>query len=370
MLALAAGCLTALALPARGQFAKGADLSLLQYLQDHGVEYKEGGQVKDPLLIFKEHGCNYARLRLFLAPNGQAGQVNTLSYTLGLAQRVKRAGMKWLLDLHYSDGWADPGHQIMPAEWRKLSHAQLVERVFCYTRETVAAFRREGCRPDMVEVGNEITDGMMWPDGGPLSDAAKWNEAANPMPAADAKWDALADLLKAGIRGAREDGGEGGGAAKIMIHIDKGGSQAVARWFFDNLQRQGVTFDVIGLSYYPFWHGPLGDLKENLAFLAQTYQKDIMVVETSYETWGGEQKKLPFPLTPEGQKAFLEELMRTVAATPGGRGQGVFYWAPEWIMGKKWSASGGSGQWEDRALFDHSGNMRPAMRAFEFEVHG
>lgn len=122
---------------------------------------------------------------------------------------------------------------------------------------------------------------------------------------------------------------------------------------------------MIGLSYYPFWHGSLEDLKNNLTSLAQTYKKDIIVAETSYDTWRGLQGKLPFPLTATGQKAFLEELIRVVATTPDGRGKGVFYWAPEWIMGKSWNGPTWSGQWEDRALFDHSGNMLPAMEAFQ-----
>jgi arabinogalactan endo-1,4-beta-galactosidase len=361
---LAAACLAAGALPARAEFVKGVDLSLLQFIQDHGVEYQEAGQVKDPLQIFKDHGVNYVRLRLFLAPNGQAGQVNTLSYTLRLAKRVKAAGLKLLLDLHYSDGWADPGQQNLPAEWQGLSHPQLVERVYAYTRETLAAFRREGCSPDMVAVGNEITNGMLWPDGGPLSEVAKWNDSKNPQPAGDAKWDNLADLLKAGIRGVHDD--DHSGSIKIMIHIDKGGSVAVSHWFFDHLLSRGVDFDVIGLSYYPFWHGSFADLRENLASLSGSYKKAIMVVETDYDNGGGEQKKLPYPLTPEGQKAFLDKLFRTVAATPGERGQGVFYWAPEWIMGKQWNAPKGSWQWAHRALFDQAGNALPALNAFEF----
>ncbi len=348
--------------PVHGEFAKGVDLSMLQYIQDHGVLYKEAGQTKDPLQIFKDHGCNYVRLRLFLAPDGKDGQVNTLFYTLRLAKRVKASGLKWMLDLHYSDGWADPGHQNMPAEWKGLSHAMLVERVFAYTRETLAAFQRESCLPDMVEVGNEITNGMLWPDAGPLSDVAKWNDTANPQPAGDEKWDHLADLLKAGIRGVRTNDPTGG--IRIMIHIDKGGSKTASRWFFDHVLSRGVTFDVIGLSYYPFWHGSLADLKDNLASLSEAYKQDIIVVETGYDTWGGDQKKLPYPITPEGQKTFLDELIHIVASTPEGRGQGVFYWAPEWILGKQWDGPDWSNQWEERALFDHSGNARPAMDAF------
>jgi arabinogalactan endo-1,4-beta-galactosidase len=350
------------------EFIKGVDLSMLQYIQDHDVQYKEAGKVKDPLLIFKDHGCNYVRLRLFVAPDGQEGQVNTLAYTLRFAKRVKQVELKLLLDFHYSDGWADPTHQNIPAAWKGLSHSQLLERVFVYTRETLAAFRREGVMPNMVEVGNEITNGMLWPDAGPLMEPARWNVTERPPASADAKWDNLAGLLKVGIRGVRES--DPTGEAKVMIHIDKGGNKEMARWFFDNLQHRDVVFDVIGLSYYPFWHGTLDGLKDNLSILSQAYKKDIMVVETGYDTWRGPQGKLPFPLTPEGQKAFLEELIRIVAATHGGRGQGVCYWAPEWIMGKKWNGPTWSGQWEDRALFDYSGNMRPAMEAFQIPVTG
>src|SRR5207302_748697 len=151
------------------------------------------------------------------------------------------------------DGWADPGKQRTPAEWKGLPHAQLAERMHCYTRETLAAFRREGVMPDMVEVGNEITNGMLWPDGGPLSATSRPSATADAGSRAGAAWDDFADLLKAAIRGVRESGPSG--AVKTMIHIDKGGNKRVAGWFFDNLQRRDVSFDVIGLSYYPFWHG-------------------------------------------------------------------------------------------------------------------
>ncbi len=358
-------CLSAWAQPVRVNFAKGADLSLLPFLLDHGVVYREAGQVQDPLLILKNHGGNYVRLRLFLAPNGLEGQVNTLSYTLKLAQRVKVAGLKFLLDLHYSDGWADPVHQIIPAEWTSLSHTQLVERVYAYTRETLAAFRREGCSPDMVEVGNEITNGLLWPDGGPFGEPAKGKEADN-RPSAEVQWDRLADLLKAGIRGVQAD--DRRREIPIMLHIDKGGSRETGRWFFDQIAERGVPFDVIGLSHYPFWNGSFSDLKTNLASLSETYRKPIIVVETSYDNGGGDQKKLPYPLTPAGQKAYLEALIQVVAATPEGRGQGVFYWAPEWIQGRQWQAPEWSGQWENRALFDRAGNSLPGWRAFEIKV--
>ena len=343
-------------------FAMGADLSLLQYIQDHGVEYKDAGRIQDPLLLFKNYGVNFVRLRLFVEPDGRNGQVNTLPYTLRLARRVRDAGIRLLLDLHYSDGWADPAQQTTPAAWRSLSHADLTERVFTYTREVLSAFRREGCLPDMVQVGNEITNGMLWPDAGPFSDTASWTDAAAPCPAPDAGWDALADLLRAGIRAVGAE--DPAGAVEVMLHIDKGGSRLVSQWFFDNLLRHGVTFDVIGLSFYPFWHGTLADLADNLAFLAQTYKKDIVVVETGYDACGAGPSPLPFPLTPFGQRDFLQALIRTVAAAPDSRGRGVFYWAPEWIAGSDWDGPVWSGAWENRALFDRAGNALPALRAF------
>jgi len=326
-------------------FVEGADLSMLQYLQDHGVQYRENGQVKDPLAIFKEHGCNYVRLRIFVNPSGLHGQVNTLAYTLALAKRVKQMGFGFLLDFHYSDGWADPGKQYIPAEWKDLTHEQLVERVYTYTKDTLSAFQKEGCMPDMVQVGNEITNGMMWPAGGSLKDVTKWND--------------FADLLKAGIRGVRDSG-----PITVMIHVDRGGSVEVSKWFFEHCQASGVQFDVIGLSFYPFDNGSLDDLAGNLDYLSKTYGKDIMVAETGFFAAGGSAGKNPYPTTPDGQKAFMDALMKTVAATPGGHGRGVFYRAPEWIRGAGYK---GSGPTSNRALFDENGNMLPAMESFGFE---
>ncbi len=349
---LVIGCWLLPVLPTRAAaapaFIAGADLSLLQFTEDHGVQYKEGGVAQDALSLFKAHGCNYVRLRLFVDPKGSSGQVNTLAYTVALARRVKAANLPWMLDLHYSDGWADPGHQAIPAQWQGLTHLQLVDQIFAYTRDTLAAFRLAGCPPDMVQVGNEITNGMLWPDGGQL--------------VSEAKWDAFAELLQAGIRGVHAGATA---ATKIVIHIDKGSRLGVSRSFFAHLTARNVPFDMIGLSYYPFQDGPLAGLRQSLDYLAGTYRKDIIVAETAQYWRGGKQNLvLPYPRTPEGQKAFLADLLRTVAATPGGHGRGVFYWAPEWIEGNKWYGAGGSGDCESRALFDPSGNMLPALNAF------
>jgi arabinogalactan endo-1,4-beta-galactosidase len=235
-----------------------------------------------------------------------------------------------------------------PTRDTRKRHAQLVDQVFNYTRATLTTFQQAGCLPDMVEVGNEITNGMLWPDGGPLSDA---------------KWDHFADLLKAGIRGVRAVDPEG--SIKIMIHIDRGSHLSVSQWFFDHLIARKVPFDIIGLSYYPYWNGPLAGLGKNLAFLARTYNKDIIIAETDFDWRKGDSKRYEFPTTPDGQKAFLQALLRTVEATPNGHGRGIIYWAPEWIEAKKWQGPGWSGAWESRALFDDSGHALPGLDAFQ-----
>jgi arabinogalactan endo-1,4-beta-galactosidase len=330
-------------------FVKGADLSLLPSLEEKGVKFEENGEAKDGLAIFKDYGFNYVRLRIFVNPNGTHGQVNTLAYTLALAKRVKQMGFRFLLDFHYSDGWADPGKQYIPEQWKGLSHGELIERVYHYTKDTLAAFQQAGCAPDMVQVGNEITNGMMWPAGGSLKTGS-------------GKWDDFADLLKSGIKGVRDSG-----PMEVMIHVDRGGNKGVSKWFFENCAKRGVEFDVIGLSYYPFDNGPLKDLAENMDYLSKTYGKDIMVAETGFFAAGGFPGPDPYPTTPEGQKDFLDALMKTVAATPGGHGKGVFYWAPEWIKGAGYKKSGPG---SNRALFDEDGNAFPGMEAFRYEPDG
>jgi arabinogalactan endo-1,4-beta-galactosidase len=277
-------------------------------------------------------------------PDGTHGQVNTLAYTLALAKKVKALGLPLLLDFHYSDGWADPGKQYIPKEWAALPHAQLADKVYTYTRDTLAAFKAAGCLPDMVQVGNEVSAGMMWPAGGPLKD--------------DAKWDDFADFLKAGIRAVHEYPG-----MKAVIHLANGDRQGLCKWFFDHCKERGVDYDVIGLSYYPFGDGTLDQLKANLAFLSGTYHTDIIIAETGFFADGGSAGKTQYPTTPAGQAAFLEALMKIVAATPDGHGKGVFYWAPEMIRG---GAMKGAKKRSNRALFDYSGNALPGMAMFGF----
>jgi arabinogalactan endo-1,4-beta-galactosidase len=321
-------------------FAFGADLSFLKQAEDRGTVFKDGTNATPGLQIFKNHGFNWIRLRIFVEPVG-GNLPNDLQYTLAEARDAKKLGYKFLLDFHYASTWADPGKQPTPEAWLPLSHKQRVKKVFEYTRDTITAFRDAGVLPDMVEVGNEVTHGMLWPDG-KLPD----------------NWKNFTDYLRAGIKGV--DAGSGTNARpKILIHIDQGGSIAKTKYFFDNLNRYKIPYDVIGFSYYPWWHGTLMDLRDNLTFTANTYHKDIIVVETAYN-WRPARETAdrvgPFPETPEGQRDFLDELTRVALAAPDGRCKGVFWWEP---------AAGSRGGLVSRSFFDENGNPLPVISVFD-----
>lgn len=319
------------------EFAIGADLSFLKAAEESGFQFKEDGKVKPGLEIFKDHGYNWIRLRLFHTPTELP---NNLDYTIALAQEAKKLGFKFLLDFHYSDTWADPAKQFIPAAWAGKSHAELVNAVFDYTRDVVTKFREAGVFPDMVQPGNEVINGMLWPDG--------------QIPE---NWDNFVDLLMVGIAGV-EAGSGNLPRPKIMIHIDQGGNKERTEYFFGKILASGINFDVIGQSYYPWWHGSLLDLRENMYFMANEYHKPIMLVEVAYcsEPAEYQDKPGPFPETPEGQSEFLEEVTKIVLATPDNLGAGIMWWEP---------ATAGLGHVGARDFFDEEGNVLPVIQVFD-----
>jgi arabinogalactan endo-1,4-beta-galactosidase len=219
-------------------------------------------------------------------------------------------------------------------------HPRLSVIALDYTRDTIAAFRAAGVLPDMVQIGNEVTNGMLWPDGR--------------LPG---NWDNFAELLKAGIRGVEAGRGDGR-PPRIMIHIDKGGDKNATQRFFDKLNSYGVQYDVIGQSYYPWWHGSLLDVRENLSFIANEYKKDIMLVEVAY-CWRPTEyrnKLAPFAESPVGQREFLDELNRIALSAPGNRCIGIFWWEP---------AVPGTGGLRSRGFFDDDGNALPVINVFD-----
>ncbi|HWB32208.1 MAG TPA: glycosyl hydrolase 53 family protein [Acidobacteriaceae bacterium] len=332
---LLCACLCAVTAGAQTVIA-GADVSFLRQMEQRGVQFKDAGVAKPGLEILKDHGYTWVRLRVMVNP---ISLPNDQAYTIALAKDAKARGFKLLLDFHYSDDWADPGHQWTPRAWQKMSHAELVQATFAYTRDTIAAFRKAHVMPDMVQVGNEVTAGMMWPDGR--------------LPG---NWPQFADLLKAGIRGVKKGSGWGH-RPLIMVHIDKGGNWAATKSFLDHLEQYGVRYDVVGQSYYPWWQGSLDGLRENLTQTWVTFHKPTMVVETAYDWRTGEDfkgKTPPFPETPEGQREFLEALKKVAGEAPGGKLRGIFWWEP--------MAGGGIAK---RDLFDDEHEALPAIHVFD-----
>jgi arabinogalactan endo-1,4-beta-galactosidase len=336
------------------EFLIGADISALPALEKTGAVYLENGKSKDLIDILKDNGFNTVRMRLFVNPNKIGGVTNDLPYTLDLAKRAKAAGMKILLNFHYSDTWADPQQQIKPAVWEKMPFEELKQTVQGYTVSVIEAFKKENVLPDIVQIGNEITPGMLWPDG--KVSAENDNEI---------QWEKFTALLKAGIAGVRSAAPDS--KIKIMIHIDQGGKKSVSEWFFSKINKYQVQYDIIGVSYYPWWHGTIENLKENLNYIATDLQKDVVVVETAYPhskdvDWHGHPPagKLQFPLTPKGQYDMLRKVTKTLLETPDNRGIGVFYWFPESVpVGKHKSWMAGA-----CALFNSKGNTLPGIHAF------
>ena len=325
-------------------YAIGADLSFLKYAEDNGVQFRDSGKVKPGLQIFKNHGYNWIRLRLFHTPSNAKWKLpNDLQYTIDFAKQAHKLGYKFLLDFHYSDTWADPAKQFIPKDWENLLHEDLVKALFEYTRNCISAFREAGVLPDMVQIGNEITNGMLWPDG-------KLPE----------NWENFTELIQAGIQGVKEGSGNKP-QPKIMIQIEKVGDLDRTKYFFDNLFERGIDCNVIAQSYYPWWHGSLLDMRKVLHFMAREYNKDIMLVEVAYCWQATEYKNrsAPFPESPQGQRDFLEAVNEIMLNIPDGRGKGIFWWEPAV------APRPGGGGLRNRGMFDDEGNALPVINVFD-----
>ena len=331
-------------------FYLGADISYLDALGgliQSLPNYQENGVPSDEMTILERHGWKAFRLRVFVSPVRDAPD-NSLANTIPLAKRIKASGALFLLDIHYSDTWADPQHQDIPVAWRGMDYAALQQQVESYSRSTIQAFKDAGAMPDWVQVGNEITRGMLWPVG---QVAVPGATQYLPPDSSDStvQWEHLTGLIKAGIRGVME--GAGDTPPKIAIHIDRGGDWATTKWFFDHLQAAQVPYDIIAESFYPPWrHGTLADLKMNMDSSAARFHKDFLVAETGYgPSHSPDNPDMLWPVTPQGRLQFMVDLVNTVKAAP--LGVGVMYWAPEWDL---WNPDGTPGP----AVFtlDHLGH--------------
>lgn len=357
---------------------KGMDLSSLLEVEACGGKFSDRGTPGDAMEILKGYGMDLVRLRLWnnpYAPDGTPYGAGTsdLARTMLLARRARKLGVDWLLDFHYSDFWADPGKQYPPKAWQDLDAAGLEGAVYDYTRAVMTVLREEDLLPAMVAVGNELSNGLLWPLG-------KTPNYQN-----------IARFVSAGIRAVREVAPQ----SMVMIHLDNGGNNALYRTWFDSyLDNGGADFDCIGLSYYPFWHGTMADLQANMNDIAPRYHKDLIVAEVStgftledyqgYEKLPAEKRrgpaanaklaeKVPYPMTPQGQCDFFRDLAGALRQVPEGRGRGFICWEPAWlpVPGSHWATGAGveyihekgpgGNEWANQALFDYEGRSLPAL---------
>lgn len=336
-------------------YIRGADVSSLPEIEDHGGVFTSSGTQGDALLLLKANGINCIRLRLW---NNPIDGYCSLPKVIQMARRIKQNNLSFLLDFHYSDTWADPSRQTKPQLWSTLTYQVLCDSIAAFTESVLSSLKSFNVLPDYIQFGNEITSGLLWNEGrvgGAYDTPVQWQQ--------------MTGLLKRAVTSA--DSIYNGIPYKKIIHIDRGGDTGGAQWFFDKLTAYNVPFDIIGLSYYPWWHGTLTRLTENLNSLVQRYNKEVLVAETAYPwtlAWadttnnivGSESQLLPgYPATVGGQKMFLQAVLSIVAHTQGNKGAGVCYWAPEAI-----SAPGKGSSWENLALFNFSGEILGSAGAF------
>lgn len=311
-------------------FAKGADVGWLPQMEATGYKfYDSNGKEKDCLQILKDLGMNSIRLRVWVNPSDDKASGHcSKKETVAMALRAQKMGFRIMIDFHYSDSWADPAKQFKPKAWENHSFSELKNDVYNHTYDVINALKTAGVTPEWVQIGNEIPGGMMWPEGSTKN------------------WKQLGQLLNKGYDAVKTVDKN----IKVIVHVDEGNNNKKFREFFDNATAQKVKYDVIGLSYYPYWikkdyTETIADLEFNLNDMAKRYGKEVMVVEV-----GGEDDKI------ENTKKLLEATIKAVKNVPNNKGLGVLYWEPQ-----------GARSWSHYALsaWLENGRPSPALDAFK-----
>lgn len=312
------------------EFAKGADIGWLPQMEATGYKfYDADGKEKDCIQLLKDRGMNSIRLRVWVNPSDDKASGHcSKDETVAMALRAQKMGMRIMIDLHYSDSWADPAKQFKPKAWEKHPFPELLNDVYNHTFDVISALKKAGVTPEWVQVGNEIPGGMLWPEG------------------STDNWKQLGQLLNKGYDAVKAVDKK----IKVIVHVDEGNNNAKFRKFFDNATEQKVRYDVIGLSYYPYWikkdyTETIADLQFNLNDMAKRYGKEVMVVEV-----GGEDDKI------QNTKELLEATIKAVRNVPNNKGIGVLYWEPQ-----------GARSWSQYALsaWLENGQPSPALDAFK-----
>lgn len=323
-------------------FFKGMDISFLPEIRQYGIQFSdEAGQKKDMLDILKSAGVNLIRIRLWTgSPAGHSGEEEVTA----LAGECRNKGFKVLLDLHYSDTWADPGKQYIPSSWKNLDNSTLLDSVYQYTYRIT-----DKIRPDYIQIGNEVNNGLIWPAG--KSDNGSMMD----------------QILSTGCRAVRTVDKETG----IMIHY--AGLEGCED-FFKRITDRGVDFDIAGISYYPYWHGKsLSTVDFVLNNIQNKLHKETFIVEFAYPFtlgWNDHTNNIiglesqlvsGYPATEEGQRDFIAAIRELCEHTGS---MGFCYWGGEFVAFKGNNATDGS-SWENQALFNFDFMANPGLEPFK-----
>lgn len=333
----------------------GADISLLPTYEAASVKYCDtlGNVVADATTLFADAKMNTMRIRLFVNPENDTDPevVQDLTYVKSLCKRLVEKGFNIMLDFHYSDTWADPVRQTKPAAWSELSYADLVTNVYTYTTDCLKELKAEGVEPTHIQVGNEITSGMIWNDG-------KIGYSS------DSNWDKFAELFNSGAKACREQCPN----AKIILHTERPGNLNLQTQFYQRVAKYKFDFDIIGLSYYPIWsgHGNIEAFDKTLTYFEQTYpNKPVMICEFSYNyAWYPADAEFDYtslyPATPAGQAAITRDLITMLRTHQNVTG--LFWWFAEENEHNDASYTGILDGWFNRGLFDNqTGKALPAL---------
>lgn len=326
----------------------GGDVSLLPQYEEAGAQYKthEGEPISDVLAYCRAEGMNAMRVRVFVNPADYAGSdkdpnaCQTIESVLPLCRRIKDAGLDLVLDFMYSDTWADPGKQWTPKQWQGLDDEQLYRKIYDYTKESLETLKQSGVVPDFIQTGNEISFGMLWG-----SEKTPEKDLKKALMGSNANWDRFGSLLRNAIKACNEVCPE----AKIIIHTERVGSVDVQKNFYQQMKRLNVEYDIIGISYYPYFHGSMSVLEKAITELETDFpEKRVMVVETGYPyKWAvpGTTEKVDYPYTDAGQDQFAKDLVAMLEQHD--IVDGLFWWWMEYnAFGTKLEG------WYNAPLFD------------------